>query len=215
VQGELDVSDYYLATREDVLPLVPKVGSYLEVGCASGNFGAQLKRQFPDAVVWGVEPVSGPAEVASGRLDRVVNGLFPACLPEIDRIFDCIICNDVLEHMADPWTALDALVGLLAPGGVLVTSIPNVRNPQTIFRLVVRGRWDYEPSGVLDKTHLRFFTKSTARELLEGAGLQVREVVGSHPLGVNRWAWLRLDRWPIVKNLLFRQYIMVASRRTA
>jgi 2-polyprenyl-3-methyl-5-hydroxy-6-metoxy-1,4-benzoquinol methylase len=202
-------SGYFTHTRDDVLEVVPEAGSYLEIGCGAGAFGSSLRAAHPTAEVWGVELVPEAAAVASDLLDRVVVGPFPEVADEVERTFDCIVCNDVLEHIADPWAALDRVCSLLKPGGWVVASIPNVRNPQTIWNLVVRGRWDYVPSGVLDKTHLRFFTKSTMVEMFEEAGLRVERIVGSFALGGGRLAALRLPSWPIVGRLLFRQYILV------
>ena len=203
-------SGYFTNDRADVLAVVPPASSYLEVGCGAGAFGATVKAAHPGSDVWGIELVPEAAAEARTRLDHVVAGPFPDVADEIDRTFDCIICNDVLEHMVDPWSALDRLVTMLAPGGAIVASIPNVRHPQTIVDLVVRGRWDYVPSGVLDRTHLRFFTKATMVELFEGAGMRVERIVGSFPIGGNRWSWLRLTSWPVVRHLLWRQYILVA-----
>jgi 2-polyprenyl-3-methyl-5-hydroxy-6-metoxy-1,4-benzoquinol methylase len=201
-------SGYFSSSREDVLAVVPDAPSYLEVGCGTGAFGSSLRRRHPDAEMWGIELVPEAAEEAEQVFDRVVVGPFPDVADQLDRTFECVVCNDVLEHMVDPWRALDRIVELVEPGGAVVASIPNVRNLQTITQLL-RGRWDYVPSGVLDRTHLRFFTKATMIELFEGAGLRVEQIVGSFSLGTNRLAALRLTSWPILHRLLYRQYILV------
>ena len=213
-----DPSGYYSSQRLDMLPHVPVGDSYLDLGCGEGRFAEQLKARHPTAVVWGIEPSEDAARAAATRIDRVIVGTYPECRDEIDRRFSCIVCNDVLEHMVDPWTASAELVGLLEPGGILVASLPNVRNLATIYRLVLKGRWDYVDSGVLDRTHLRFFTPATMVEMIEAAGLRVESVSGSWPLTTVKMRLLRAGSWLLSRNFakegLFRQYVIVA-RATA
>jgi SAM-dependent methyltransferase len=120
---------------------------------------------------------------ASPHYDEIVTGTFPKALSGCPVRFDCIVFNDVLEHMADPWAALHTARGLLTPEGTVVASIPNVRNLETVFQLVVRGQWTYAASGVLDRTHLRFFTKRSIRVLFEESGFGIEAIGGIHPLG--------------------------------
>ena len=126
---------YYSSQRLEILPFVPVVDSYLDLGCGEGRFAEQLKARHPGATVWGVEPRTRrrPREAAP-RVDYVIVGAFPECRSKIDRRFECIVCNDVLEHMVDPWSASAELARLLEPGGTLVASLPNVRNFATISR---------------------------------------------------------------------------------
>jgi 2-polyprenyl-3-methyl-5-hydroxy-6-metoxy-1,4-benzoquinol methylase len=111
-------ADYFQCPRPEMLPFVP-VGCrrVLDVGCAEGAFGESLKRSR-GIEVWGVEPTASAAAIAKGRLDNVIEGVFG---PEINLpkgIFDCILFNDVLEHMLAPEMALRYAWELLAPGGV-------------------------------------------------------------------------------------------------
>jgi glycosyltransferase involved in cell wall biosynthesis/2-polyprenyl-3-methyl-5-hydroxy-6-metoxy-1,4-benzoquinol methylase len=208
-------SRYYSSQRLDMLPHVPVADSYLDLGCGEGRFAEQLKSRHPAAVVWGVEPSGEAASEAATRIDQVIVGSYPECRNQIDRRFSCIVCNDVLEHMVDPWTALAELVALLEPGGTLVASLPNIRNLATIYRLAVNGRWDYVDSGVLDRTHLRFFTPATMVEMIESAGLQIEAVKGSWPLTTRKMRLLRVGSWFISRGLardgVFRQYVIVAA----
>ncbi len=159
----------YDATRTEMVPFVPgEVRRVLDVGCSTGRFGAALREERPLDLLWGIdpEPADNPA------YDRIVTGRFPEDLPA-GQTFDCLVCNDVLEHVEDPWGLLDRLDGVLDPGGVVVASIPNVRHLSVVGGLVLRGRWEYADRGVLDRTHLRFFTAASARALFEGAGYRV------------------------------------------
>ena len=114
------------------------------------------------------------AAIARKRLDVVVEGNVEAMdLPFKLNEFDLILCLDVLEHLVDPWAVVKRLTTLLKPGGSLIASIPNIKHHSVILPLLFCGRWDYVPAGVLDKTHLRYFTKKTAIELIESSGLRV------------------------------------------
>ncbi|MBI3635244.1 MAG: glycosyltransferase [Candidatus Rokubacteria bacterium] len=91
--------------------------------------------------------------------------------------FDCIVCADVLEHLMDPERTLAALLPALAPGGAIVASIPNVRHQDVLLDLLIHGRWQYQWAGILDATHLRFFTLAEIAGLLDRLGLRAEELV--------------------------------------
>src|ERR1051325_5489453 len=101
------------------------------------------------------------AEEAAQKLDRVLCAPFDERLALPEGAFDCIFCNDVLEHLADPYSALRYCRRLLTPEGVLIASIPNIRYFPVLFQLLVKKNWQYEDHGVMDRTHLRFFTKNS------------------------------------------------------
>ena len=141
-----------------------------------------------------------------------------ARLPSDLGRFDCIVAADVLEHLADPWTALREACGLLEPGGTVVVSLPNVRFFEVFWELGVRGRWPRRDHGIFDATHLRWFTLRDARDLLEGAGLRVDEVRpqirvrrGGSRLD-RRFGWLA--RTPLSELFAF-QHVLSASRQRA
>jgi 2-polyprenyl-3-methyl-5-hydroxy-6-metoxy-1,4-benzoquinol methylase len=159
--------------RADLLPLVPGAIRILDVGCGRGAFGAALRRSRPGSKVYGIEMSAEAAAVARDRLDDVICGAYPDDLPADWRDFDCVTFNDVLEHFVDPWRVLADTSGILAPHGKVFAAIPNVRWAPVLLDLAVRGRWHYEETGVLDRTHLRFFTRSSAVELFEESGYKV------------------------------------------
>ncbi len=162
--------DYY-SERREILPFVPKgKKSFLDVGCGEGAFGALLKRERR-AEVWGIEIDPVVANKASEELDRVIVGDIEGenmGLPE--RYFDCIIFNDCLEHLYDPWRVLENVKKYLNLSGVIVASLPNVRYYEVIRDLLRYGKWRYAEQGVLDKTHLRFFTAESIKEMFEECG---------------------------------------------
>ena len=92
--------------------------------------------------------------------------------------FDCIICADVLEHLYDPESVLVKLAGYLKNNGYLLLSVPNVQHWSMIARLIF-GRWDYQEEGILDSTHIRFFTRKSLRQLVPRAGYQIEKISGA------------------------------------
>lgn len=172
--------------RREILPLLPRdVGSVLDVGCGRGGFGVSLREALgPSARLVGVEAVAAAADVArrGGAFDDVVTGYFPQALVQRSERFDLVSFNDVLEHMVDPWAALSATHSVLTPQGRVLAAIPNVRYAPVLADLL-RGRWTYTESGVLDRTHLRFFTKASMLALFHDTGFRVEAINGINPVG--------------------------------
>ena len=115
----------------------------------------------------------------------------------------------MLEHVVDPWTMLDRAQEFLAPGGRIVASIPNVQHYSVVRNLVLRGRWDYADFGVLDRTHLRFFTRSSIEGLFASAGLEIETLDPIHPLASRRAAFLVGP----FRDMRYLQYAVVARPR--
>jgi len=173
---DIGTNDYYYFQRPDIIKQVPAHAKrILDVGCAAGIVGKTLKERSTVEVV-GIEVVEAVAREAEQYLDRVIIG-------DVERLdldfeegyFDCIILSDVLEHLYNPWQVLAKLKHYLAPDGTLVCSIPNVGHI-SILRDLLRGSWKYEEAGILDITHLRFFTLEGAFALLMSAGFKVENV---------------------------------------
>ena len=168
---------YYSNIREDIPSMI--TGSpqrILEVGCAEGAMGELLKKSHQCEYV-GVEINSDAAHKAEERLDRVIIADVEKANLKEYRIaetgFDYIIYGDVLEHLYDPWTVIYEHKKLLKDNGYVVVSIPNVRNLQVIESLV-NGSWTYKDEGILDSTHLRFFTLKEVKKCLATAVTQLR-----------------------------------------
>lgn len=172
-------SIYFRAPRAEMLPFVPtSVDRVLEVGCAEGAFGAELKLRF-GAEVWGIEVNPDAAQRAAAVIDRVLTGdVDEQAMTLPDSHFDAIVCNDVLEHLVDPTTALTLLRGKLRPGGVVIASIPNIRYFPALGEILLRRDFPAEDAGVFDRTHVRFFTRKSIVRMFTDAGYDVRRMKG-------------------------------------
>lgn len=156
-----------------VVELVGTAKRVLDIGCATGAVGKVLVSRGCEVV--GVEPEAAAAAVAELHLSEVLVGT----MEDVDlesrfgsNPFDAIVVADVLEHLPSPLPALRRLVGLLAPGGSIVASLPNIAHGAVRLALL-QGRFDYTDVGLLDRTHLQFFTRATVEKLFEDAALTI------------------------------------------
>jgi 2-polyprenyl-3-methyl-5-hydroxy-6-metoxy-1,4-benzoquinol methylase len=208
----IEVGKYYKHSRPEMAALIPdKARRVLDVGCGAGEFGASLK-QHREIEIVGIELNESAAALASRSLDRVIN----VPVEKIDFVelgkFDCIVLNDVLEHLVDPWIIIKLLTPALKVDSKIIASIPNLRSFPVLFNLVLRGQFQYESEGVLDRTHLRFFTKRSMIELFESAGLTVELAHGINYHGMP-FAMRVLNRVCRGKfyDMCFPQIALVAS----
>lgn len=159
--------------RSDVLPLIPdKTKSLLSLGCGAALTEGKF-RQTHDCKVTGIEIVPSEAESAQTRIDRCLTGSVERTFPFLKNdTFDCILALDVLEHLRDPWAVLRQYVSLLSDDGVVIASIPNINHHSIRARLAL-DVFPYEPAGILDDTHVRFFTLTEIYKLFSSAGLKI------------------------------------------
>lgn len=186
---------YYRSQRPEMLPFIPAPAHrFLELGCGAGGFGALLRQTRPDSSVTGIEIHRQSALEARTRLDAVIEQPIDVALDSMAAAsFDCVICNDVLEHLVDPWAVCLQIRRILRPGGALVASIPNVRHFPVFKKYFLGGDWEYEKWGVLDRTHLRFFTRTSIERLFSETGFRAARIEGifGQPLP---WKAALLDR---------------------
>jgi 2-polyprenyl-3-methyl-5-hydroxy-6-metoxy-1,4-benzoquinol methylase len=153
----------------------------LDVGCGAGATSVAIKKQYPQGKFYGVELNPNIATIASEKLDKVVVGNFEDIDYKAHDLkagsFDTILFADVLEHMYNPWKVLDRTKELLSNGGKVVASIPNISNLQSLDNLA-RGKWHYDDFGILDFTHIRFFTRETILEMFAETGYEVLDIYG-------------------------------------
>jgi 2-polyprenyl-3-methyl-5-hydroxy-6-metoxy-1,4-benzoquinol methylase len=179
-------------------------GVVVDIGCGGGATGRLIKQKFPGTRVVGIELNPRAAEYARQFLDEVVCARI-----EDVRLDDhlggqpvgTVLLLDVLEHLEDPWRALVRIREWLAPTTRVLASIPNIRNLANLDSLAA-GRWDYAPNGVLDITHLRFFTRSSLRELFEQTGYTVRHMEPlTQPAALDRLVVARRPGRLVTRNI--------------
>jgi 2-polyprenyl-3-methyl-5-hydroxy-6-metoxy-1,4-benzoquinol methylase len=177
--------------------LQPPAGRVLDIGCGRGQLGAAVRSLGWE--IWGVEQSGDACETADKRLHRLIR----ADLHDLDRVqaaigdarFDGLIFSDVLEHVYDPRTVLENYLAFVKPGGRVFISVPNMVVWTNRLKLLF-GRVTYDDTGVMDRTHIRFFTFKTARQLAAASGCQV-ERVASTPYLVRAFL-------PLLKRFLAR-----------
>jgi 2-polyprenyl-3-methyl-5-hydroxy-6-metoxy-1,4-benzoquinol methylase len=176
---------YFAQGRPEMLQFVSqKARRVLEVGCGRGHF-LRLLKQRGNVHATGVEPFAEAAEQAEVHADVVLQTDIANALERLNgELFDTVIFNDVLEHLVDPWGVLASIRPLLVSGGDVVSSIPNVRYWPVLNALALHGEWRYVEAGVLDRTHLRFFTATSIRELFETSGYRVMRMSGINGTGL-------------------------------
>jgi SAM-dependent methyltransferase len=186
----MSVPDYYNRVNPDLLRLIPPDARVVvEIGCGAGALAEAYRRVNPEVCYLGIEkhPEAAQAAGSAGRLDRVAvvdaETIEPddLGLPEpdrqarTDRGVDCLIFGDVLEHLVDPWSVLARLSRWVREEGQVLACIPNVQHYSVLVKLLY-GQWEYQDEGLLDRTHLRFFTLQGIQDLFRRAGLQVVEI---------------------------------------
>lgn len=170
---------YFANARDiEVVPLLSgAVDRALELGCGEGATLARMKERRLVRWAAGVEIAPDAAERARTHLDHVITGNIESVPDrELPDELDLVLCLDVLEHLIDPWSVVRRLAARLRPGGAIIACIPNIRHLGTLGPLLLNGRFDYASSGTLDRGHLRFFTRASARALFEQAGLAVTRI---------------------------------------
>lgn len=147
----------------------------LEIGCGMGASLLQIKNNFKNAKVYGIESNERSGEIAKGILDVKIGNIESMELDYNEDFFDYIILGDVIEHLINPWEILRKLFKYLKPMGNIIASIPNV-NHITVVRDIINGRFPYTNAGLLDVTHLRFFTMEEIKKLFGLTGYEVNDV---------------------------------------
>lgn len=176
----LKSGDYSLSFNNEVYNEISLGANCLDVGCWSGNLGLKLI-QSKNCRVSGIEinETAGLKAIESGyeKIYKLNLNSDQLNVQELIGGYDFVIFADVLEHLINPEEVLRLLKDFVAPTGKIIISLPNVAFLQNRINLLL-GNWNYREFGTLDKTHLKFYTFSTAKKLVENAGYKVLEVRG-------------------------------------
>jgi len=175
---------YHDLLRREILELIPPTAKkVLDLGCGAGNLGKALK-QRQECWVGGIELNKEAGEIARKNLDGVWIDNLNRHDPTFSKVkYDCLIFADILEHLIAPWTVLKRFTRVMTDDGTVIASIPNIAHPWYVKNLQ-QGLFRYEPAGVLDITHLRFFTKTSIFQLFYTAGLKIVNI-RAHPSDKN------------------------------
>jgi SAM-dependent methyltransferase len=210
-----------------VLSLVPSTANrLLDVGCGAGDNARQLRARYPQINIVGLTHNSKEAALAAPHMDAVhvldlEHDLSAAVMESWGPLFDVLLFSHVLEHLSDPVGIIRRCLTRLAVGGHVIIAVPNVVEWRTRLQLL-RGNFSYADHGILDRTHMRFYTFDTAPlELIrpvEGLQLVKRRGTGSVPLGplrkltIGNRVWSAVDRAGVVQkpNLFAREIAMLA-----
>ena len=211
---ELKDPDYFEGARKDFveqLPVNPRA-HILEIGCSNGNTGALALQMKKCGKYTGVEIHDEAAQKARGKITEVLIGDVEQMeLPWEDQSFDALILSEVLEHLVDPWKLLRRLHRYMKPGALVFASSPNVSHHR-IIRMLLKGEWNLTDDGIMDRTHLRWFTPGTFAAMFEDNGYEVLKVEPMSPFRfqVKLQIALLLGRG---KHLFIKQIKLMARKR--
>lgn len=208
----IDAPGYYEGSRPEIQRLIPKnIKTFLDVGCAEGNLALAVKNTTK-CETWGVEPVQEIALEAKGKLDKVIVATVEESIDKMpENYFDCITFTDVLEHLVDPNKVLTEIKCKLSKDGTIVVSLPNVRFKKNISNLVFKKDWKYENEGILDRTHLRFFTKISMIRMFEEAGYEVLDIHGINSVTSTLFKVLNFITFNNIEDMQYVQFAIVAK----
>lgn len=177
---DAEMTDYHQMVRKELIDIFSSPRKrVIEIGSSGGGTGAYCKQKFPGCEYWGFELNKAAAREAAKHLDRVVCGKFEeqplATLGMKPASVDGVVLGDVLEHMYNPWQVLVSLRPWLTPDAEVIISIPNVRN-LWLMNEITEGRFEYDKHGLLDITHIRFFTLRDLRRMMAETGYTIEKL---------------------------------------
>lgn len=203
-------SKYYESERKDIIALIPNdARRILDIGCGFGLMGKKLKGER-DIEIVGIENEEKVINIARDNVDELIIGDVEDLKPPFEQgYFDCLVYGDVLEHLKEPWKVLKEHTYYLKKGGWCIASIPNISH-YSIIKSLLNNKWEYASSGILDETHLRFFTLEGIRKIFRDAGYTIEEERKYIRASKSKKLLNKLLRGRI-EHLLTEQYIIKAK----
>jgi 2-polyprenyl-3-methyl-5-hydroxy-6-metoxy-1,4-benzoquinol methylase len=183
----------------------------MDLGCASGKLGRILIEQKKAVELVGVEIFEPAAREAIKCYKTVHIGDIEELNMDYNNYFDLVICGDVLEHLKEPFEVVRKIHCWLKKGGRIICSVPNVRYWRIWRDLVFRGNWEYTKEGILDQTHLRFFTTRSFKKMLTDASFVVEYEDMRIAIGPKQQAFNRLT-FGVFKEFLGIQMLISARK---
>jgi len=204
---------YGHSPRPEMLEFIPKQAMrILEVGCGDGAFCETMKNQNFEREIWGLELNEVVAEKAKNVCDKVLVGDFNDLYHDLpENYFDCIVFNDVLEHLLEPWNVIKNCKSLLSETGVLVSSLPNFQYIHNLIEVFWQGKLQYKEQGILDITHLRFFTEKSIRSFYEENGYKVLIQKGVNPKSYWKTYFLTVLSFGKLKYVKYKEFATLAK----
>lgn len=204
--------NYYEQSRPEVAYFIPSgIRSILDIGCGQGAF-LKLVKERTQAETWGIEVITEIAEKAKSQVDNILIGKIEERLDSIpDAYFDCITFNDVLEHLVEPTRVLQSIKNKLSDNGFIIASLPNVRYFFNLLDLLIYKDWKYNDSGVLDSTHLRFFTKKSMKRMFEDAGYKMIKQEGINEIISWKFRIFHFLTLGIFSDTKYLQFLCIAK----
>jgi SAM-dependent methyltransferase len=197
-------SKYYSEERPEIVAHVPlNIKTILDIGCSQGTFLKSVK-EHTGAETWGIEFIAEAAEQAKFQVEDVIPSL-------PDGYFDIITLNDVLEHLTEPSEILKIIKTKLSGKGIIIASIPSVRYFSNLFELIVKKDWEYKDDGILDSTHLRFYTKKSMKRIFEKADYVVIKQSGINKIPSWKFKLFQLLTLGIFNDTKYLQYVCIAK----
>jgi 2-polyprenyl-3-methyl-5-hydroxy-6-metoxy-1,4-benzoquinol methylase len=184
----------------------------LDIGCGQGTLGQYLKDKI-DAEVCGLEITPNNFDIASKVLNRTLLGDVESMdLSLLGTDFDYVIFSDSLEHLVDPGRVLQNIKSVMSEDGSLLIALPNTRNFRVTLPLLFLDRWEYTDEGLLDRTHLRFFTLTSITQLLQKSGYNVEDLYYDLPRS-SKVGLLNIATFGLFRKILTSHYFIKACIR--
>lgn len=208
---------YFSTPRLDLINLIPptkKPLKVLEIGAGSGDTLIKIKELGLADYTVGVDIVEiKDSHQKSSLIDEFFIGNIETESFNIPNdYFDIVICGDVLEHLVDPWKVVEKIGKLLKKDGLLIVSLPNIREISTLYKIVFKGDFKYESKGILDKTHLRFFCKKNLSNLINNNDLKIKTITSNMETTFSKRKILNWLTLGLFKEFLISQHFVIAQK---